>query len=149
MLIEKKVISLNIIIITLKRVCFKKFHNRKPVTGGWLVSAFDCYVRGLPFESGILPLLKQACREQWPAAMLTIKRLAGVAIEVNLREHPSCMFLPSANKAAHSGFETQRCHQKSKTGVSVALQKGLVSSKNLNVLWCFHIWLIWWSYFRS
>ena len=32
----------------------------------------------------------------------------------------------------HPGFETQgRCHQKSKTGVSVAPQKGLfVSSKN-------------------
>ena len=29
--------------------------------------------------------------------------------------------LPSANKAAHSGFETQRrCHQKSKIGVSEA-----------------------------
>ena len=38
--------------------------------------------------------------------------------------------LPSVNKAAHSGFETQRrCHQKSKTGVSVAPQKGLMSSK--------------------
>ena len=33
---------------------------------------------------------------------------------------------PSANKAAHSGFETQRRrHQKSKTGVSVAPQKFL------------------------
>ena len=29
--------------------------------------------------------------------------------------------LPSVNKASHSDFETQgRCHQKSKTGVSVA-----------------------------
>ena len=29
--------------------------------------------------------------------------------------------LPSANKVAHSDFETQRrCHQKSETGVSVA-----------------------------
>ena len=38
---------------------------------------------------------------------------------------------PCANKAVHSGFETQRRrHQKSKTGVSVAPQKGLVSSKN-------------------
>ena len=34
-------------------------------------------------------------------------------------------------KAAHSGFETQRRHhQESKTEVSVAPQKGLVSSKN-------------------
>ena len=31
------------------------------------------------------------------------------------------------NMVAHSGFETQRCHQKSKTGVSVTPQKGLMS----------------------
>ena len=37
---------------------------------------------------------------------------------------------PSVNKTSHSGFETQRrCHQKSKTGLSVAPQKGLKSSK--------------------
>ena len=36
---------------------------------------------------------------------------------------------PSMNKAAHSGFETQRRHhQKSTTGVIVAPQKGLMSS---------------------
>ena len=35
----------------------------------------------------------------------------------------------SANKAAHSGFETQiRRHQKSKSGVSMTLQKGRMSS---------------------
>ena len=63
-----------------------------------------------------------ACRyveEISSAAMLTLKRLAGVAPEVNLRKHVTCMPLPSANKAAYSGFETQ----KSKTGVSVAPQK--------------------------
>ena len=49
---------------------------------------------------------------------LAVKRLAGVAPEVNCRD-----------KAAHSGFETKRHHQQSKTGVSVAQQKGLVSSK--------------------
>ena len=38
--------------------------------------------------------------------------------------------LQSANKATNSGFEKQRrYHQKSKTGASVALQKGLMSSK--------------------
>ena len=64
------------------------------------------------------------------AAMLANKRLAGVTPEVNLREHISCTPPPRANKAAHYGFETQRrCYQKSKTGVSVALQKGLMSSK--------------------
>ena len=46
--------------------------------------------------------------------------------EVNLREWVTCMLLPSANEGAHSGFETQRrCHQKSKTGVSVTPQKVL------------------------
>ena len=50
-------------------------------------------------------------------AVLAAKRLAGVAPEVNLREHVTCTPLPSANKAAYSGFETQRRrHQKSKTG---------------------------------
>ena len=64
-------------------------------------------------------------------AMLAPKRSAGVAPEVNLREHVTYMPPPSVNKAAHSGFETQRRHhQKSKTGVSMASQKGLMSSKN-------------------
>ena len=58
------------------------------------------------------------------AAMLAAKRSAGVAPEVNVREHVTHTPLPSANKAAHSGFETQRRHhQKSKIGVSVAPQK--------------------------
>ena len=64
------------------------------------------------------------------AAKLAAKRSAGVKPEVNLREHVTCMPQPNANKAAHSGFETQRrCHQKFKTGVSVTPQKGLMSSK--------------------
>ena len=64
------------------------------------------------------------------AAMLAVKRFAGVTPEVNLRECVTCMPPPSANKAAHSGFETQRrCQQKSKTEVLVALKKGLMSSK--------------------
>ena len=47
------------------------------------------------------------------AAMLAAKRSAGVAPEVNLREHISHTPPPSVNKAAHSGFETQRRqHQK-------------------------------------
>ena len=78
--------------------------------------------------SGILPPLKHASGE---VTGCHTKRSAGVAPEVNLREHISHMTLPSADKAAHSGFETQgRCHQKPKTGVSVAPQKGLMSSKN-------------------
>ena len=56
--------------------------------------------------------------------MLAAKKLAGVTPEVNLKEHVTGMPLPSTNKAAHSGFETERRHyQKSKTRVSVAPQK--------------------------
>ena len=58
------------------------------------------------------------------AAMLATKRSADVAPEMNFRE--TCTPLQSTYKAAHSGFETQRCHQKSKTEVSVAPQKGLI-----------------------
>ena len=65
------------------------------------------------------------------AAMLANNRSAGAAPEMNLRECVIWILLPSTNKAAHSGFETQRRHhQKSKTGVSVAPQKGLMTSKN-------------------
>ena len=64
------------------------------------------------------------------AAMLAAKRSAGVAPEVNLRECISHTPPPSTNKAAHSGFETQRRrHQKSKTGVSVAPKKDLSPPK--------------------
>ena len=59
--------------------------------------------------------------EQSLVAMLAVKRLAGVAPEMNHREHTSHTPLPCVNKAVDSGFETQtRHHQKSKTGVSVA-----------------------------
>ena len=69
--------------------------------------------------------------EEWLVAILATKSSAGVTPEVNLRECISHMPPPNANKATHSGFETQRrCHQKSKTWVSVAPQKGLRSSKN-------------------
>ena len=58
------------------------------------------------------------------AAMLATKRSVGVTPEMNIREHVTCIPLPSVNKAAHCGFETQRrLHQKSKTGASVAQQK--------------------------
>ena len=58
--------------------------------------------------------------------MMANKRSTGVTPEVNLREYVTHMPLPSMNKAGHSDFETKRRrHQKSKTGVSVAPQKGL------------------------
>ena len=63
--------------------------------------------------------------------MLVVKRSAGVAPEMNLWELISCMPPPCVNKAADSGFETQRrCHQKSKTGVSCGPRRGHVSTKN-------------------
>ena len=46
------------------------------------------------------------------ATMLAAKRLAGVAPEINLKEFVTCIPPPNTNKAAHSGFQTQRkCHQ--------------------------------------
>ena len=72
-------------------------------------------------KSSILHLLNNTCGEQLPAIMLAIKRSAGVTSEVNIREHTLHTPLPSVNKVAHFGFETQRRHhQKSKTGISVA-----------------------------
>ena len=51
------------------------------------------------------------------AAMLATKRSAGVTPEVNRGMCNTPTSPPSMNKAAHSGFETQRRHhQKSKTG---------------------------------
>ena len=68
--------------------------------------------------------------ENGSAAMLAAQRLAGVTPKVNLRECVIHMPLSSMNKAAHTGFETQRIHhQNSKTGISVVPQKGLMSSK--------------------
>ena len=51
------------------------------------------------------------------------------SVGINFRlQHDRSSPLPSANKAVHSGFEIQRRrHQKSKTGVSVAQRKGLMS----------------------
>ena len=67
--------------------------------------------------------------ENGSAAMLATKMSAGVAPEVNLRERVY-MLLPSVNKAAHSGCDThRRCHQKSRTGASVAPQKDLCIPK--------------------
>ena len=59
-----------------------------------------------------------------PAHILAAKKSVGGTLEVNLRDHVTCMSPPSVNKAAHSGFETKgRRHQKSKRGVSVAPRK--------------------------
>ena len=54
----------------------------------------------------------------------------GIAPEVNLKECVTCTPVPSVNKAANSGFETQRRHQqKSKARVSVAQKRTYVLQK--------------------
>ena len=62
------------------------------------------------------------------AAMLAIQWSAGVTPEVNLRNllHTGD---ETCKRGIHSGFETTgRYHQMSIVGISVAAQKGLVSS---------------------
>ena len=77
----------------------------------------------------IVPSLEshQCLEEMWKRRLgytLAAKRSAGVAPEINLRECVARTPPSSMNKAAHSGFETQRRrHQNSKTRVSVAIQK--------------------------
>ena len=62
------------------------------------------------------------------AAMLTSTQSAGVAPQVNLR----ITQVRKHTKGIHPGFETQgRCHQTSKTGLSKAPWKGLISSKTI------------------
>ena len=61
-----------------------------------------------------------ACRymeENGSATMLAAMRSAGDTLELSLMQCVTYMPLPSANNAAHSGFEAQwRRHQKSKKG---------------------------------
>ena len=65
---------------------------------------------------GVPPMpARRHMEENSPAAMLATNRSAGVIPEVNLSECVTCMPASSANNAAHSGFETNRCHQWSKT----------------------------------
>ena len=60
------------------------------------------------------------------ATVMAAKRSPGVSPELNLVEFLTCMPLPSTNKAAHSGIETQRRrHEKFKTRASMAPQKWL------------------------
>ena len=65
------------------------------------------------------------------ATILAAKISAGVTPEVSLKKHVTHMPLPNMKRAAYSGFETQRRHhQKSKKGISVAPQKGLLMPSN-------------------
>ena len=61
--------------------------------------------------------------------MLAIKRSAGIVPELNLRECVTCMPPPSVNKATFQVLKPRGDIIKSKTGLSVAPQKGLMSSK--------------------
>ena len=62
------------------------------------------------------------------ASMLSIKSSAGVILDVNLR-NPLHTGKKAHMHGFHSGFETQgRHHQKSRTGVGMVSQKGLMSS---------------------
>ena len=62
--------------------------------------------------------------------MNLVAMLAAKRSEVNLVEQVTCIPVPSANTAVHSGSEIQRrCHQKSKTRVSVFPLKEFMSSK--------------------
>ena len=68
--------------------------------------------------------------ERLLAAMLATYTGKVVTPEVNCRECNHACICQSANKVAHSRFETQRRHhQKSKTGVSVALQMDMCPTK--------------------
>ena len=88
----------------------------------WLQRHDRCQFRAPPMPA------HRCVENNCSAVMLATKRSAGVTPEVNLRECVTCMSLPSMNKAAYSGFETQRRHhQKSKTGVSVIQQNHLCS----------------------
>ena len=64
--------------------------------------------------------------------MLATKRTAGVAPEVNLWNPLLHAGEEACKREIYPGFETQgSCYQNSKTGVSVAPQKGLMFSKHL------------------
>ena len=65
------------------------------------------------------------------AAMLSKKRSAGVTPEVNLKECVTCTLPLSANKATLAVNPREDTNKSLKTGVSVASQKGLLSSKIL------------------
>ena len=75
-----------------------------------------------------LSLIHKHVDENGSAAMLVVKRSAGVAPEVNLGKCTLHIPPPTANNKA-ANFETQtKCHQKSRAGVSVAPQKDMCPS---------------------
>ena len=83
-------------------------------------------------DPGIEPpsmLVRKYVDENGSGATQAAKRSAGVAPEVNIREYVTSLVpLPNANKAAHSGFETQRRHHHKSKTVSVPT-KGHMSTE--------------------
>ena len=68
--------------------------------------------------------------------MPAVKRSADVTLEVNLK-NPLHVGNKAHKQGIHPGFETQgRHHQKSKTGVSVAPQKGTCFLQNFFKKFC-------------
>ena len=95
-----------------------------------VVSTFNCYAGGFPIESAILPLLKHTCVEV-SGCHAGCQEVSRCYTRVEYQGMYIMYASASGNKAVHSGFEYQRrCHQKSKTEVSVAPQKGFMSSTN-------------------
>ena len=106
-------------------------HNSVGIVSAWCHAERPQQHDRSQFQAPPMPAHRYVNENSW-ASMLTTKRSAGVTPEVNSREHVTQMPLSSVNKAAHSGFETQsRCHQKSKTGISVAPQKRTYVLQNL------------------
>ena len=72
----------------------------------------------------------QVCGSNGSAASLGTKRWAGVIPEVNLR-NPLHAGDEASKQGIYPNFQTQSRHQwKYKIGISVASQKGLMSSKD-------------------
>ena len=74
------------------------------------VSAWSYTVSGGMIHPGLKPhqCLLTDEEENDSATIMAAKRLAGVTPEVNFMEYVTLTPPPSTNKAAHSGFETQR-----------------------------------------
>ena len=105
---------LDFLVIWSKTVPHQK-HNLWADRGGWVVSMSDRYAGGLQSY-----LYWNTHVGKRLAAMLSTKRSADVAPEVDLRDYIACMPLPSANKTSP---------EVKNRGIS-GPQKGIMSSKN-------------------
>ena len=95
---------------------------------GQMGSVSECQAGSLQFKS-LHPTSTETC--MWGrqlAILVKVLHHRGISRECISHTPP-----PSANEAAHSGFETQRrCHQNSKTGVLVAPQMYMCPTKNIS-----------------